>query len=79
MREQEARELQRMVRSQGRKVLKVIMNERIEALSEAIFNKDTSWEDVIILRAERTAIDLVLEQPALEVLAFNPEFETEEP
>mgnify|MGYP003636374393 FL=1 len=70
MKDNDLRELERLFYSQWWKVLVTILEEEVERLTNLICHKNTSFEETIILRAERVAIKQLIEQPALTLRSF---------
>lgn len=71
MTENEAKSLEVLVYSPGWKVLKDLMEEQIESLTERICDPNTSVDETIKLRAERVAAKRLIEQPVLTIKEFE--------
>jgi len=68
----ELKQLEILIHSPGWLTLNNIMQEELASLTERICNSETDWDTTVQLRAERIAIEKVIEQPALILQQFNP-------
>ena len=67
----ELKQLEVLIHSPGWLTLKNVMQEELASLTERICLPETDWDTTVQLRAERIAIEKVMEQPALILQQFQ--------